>query len=371
MNKSEETIITVEPNIILMENIEYIMENITHFEMAPRIEDVFTSSELRCGRAVGNSFSFVNFSQNTDINNKNAMEVATNSSTDTESKIPTFEINDSDEDVIFVAEYNKENVQNDSEETYIVPYSCLIPREDDTSSSTTSSDASPGIIRSNGPRRNPTRNARNKKYKKKCSEYITEEDLNVLMASDDDSANIDKVDEALPCSKEIRPKKVVVNNWPAEGLHERPEYNEQTEEIEKFDFSIRQIQNCAKKVKTEKAKNLKTQKKKYVPKKFNYRTKKNKNTVKRKEVETVPFSELSGLINDTFDHLLQTFIKTVKDSKVKNLHVCSKGKDSHNLCLNSYDELLMNQSRLLLLNEEIDFEDINNKLKNEIDIFRN
>lgn len=183
--------------------------------------------------------------------NKN-MEIQPNNSTHTTGNIPTFVIADSDEEVTFVGEYNSginlkmvqervgltplenacpkkgldEELKEEAEEK--VEYICLdssrngssgssssvvsptqntdekqrndefqiakqcicLDSSSEGSGSSSSSNASPRniVADSREPRRNPARNARNRKYKKKCSDYMTEEDLKALIESEDESA---------------------------------------------------------------------------------------------------------------------------------------------------------------------------------------
>lgn len=187
-----------------------------------------------------------------------------------------------------------------------------------------------------------------------------------------------QTEEISPSFKEPRQKALAVRNWPAEGLHERPVYNEQTAEIEKFDFVITQSHKIAAKVKPEKKRKLKVPKKKYIPKRINVR-KNNKNT-KKTEDELVPIKDILGLIKETSQLYVESFLKNVASCRRNGFYKCSSGNKEndgiqggkseekavvHSDCSEKYDAVLKNQCQIYsLCNEEIDFKITYKKWKN-------
>ncbi|KAL3282367.1 hypothetical protein HHI36_005553 [Cryptolaemus montrouzieri] len=273
--------------------------------------------------------------------------------------IPTLEISDSDEDdVIFVKAYPN---QNHNEENV---------------------DSSGSSSKEEQPRRNPSRNARNKKFRKSNNdENIYEEDFCMLDSSEDESPEEESVSKTPSPEKEI-PQNLSVKDlkkWPVNGLHERPEFNVVTQKIEKFDYTIREIQNNAKKPKIEQPKKQKLKKpanKKYAPRKRG-----SKNRPDQSSNAKVPMNSLGEIVNENYN-LLPGFFKILEERKEQGVHICpdaildSNYSDSenvssniaktgnHNVCLKNYESLIVNQSRLYSLLNEVAFGHVHDLMKN-------
>lgn len=231
-----------------------------------------------------------------------------------------FEIEDDDDDVIFVGEYQLKKEKNVKK-----------PLE-------------------NQPRRNPVRQARNSKMMKHADEIIYEDDFRMLDSSEDDS---EIVSNSLPITKPTEPKiKNIslkdIKKWPTSGLHERPEYNTETKKIEKFDYTIREIQSKVTPVKKAPLNAKKNQKLVRKPKKYTVKRRRKAKTV---AVEKVQYSDLKDLIEKNLE-LVGNFIKNVSSSFRQKTHRCLSleeekenlnSEDKHAKCMNNFNELLMNQ----------------------------
>lgn len=184
-----------------------------------------------------------------------------------------------DEDVVFVKEYKeKDNRQHIMTDT--------------TNNSCTSSSSSATI------RRNPVRKARNSKGVKNLEGELYEEDFDFL-----DQQLEDEAKSKVAYKKSMETYK----RWPV-NVHDRPEYNSETQKIEPLDYTLREIQKnitySSKKLPPTTNQNRKAKKKNY------FARRRHKENVR--EERKYPIAELTKLIMSTTE-ALKSFVLELKD----------------------------------------------------------
>ncbi|CAG9855946.1 unnamed protein product [Phyllotreta striolata] len=196
-----------------------------------------------------------------------------------------------------------------------------------------------------GPiRRNPVRMVRNKS-RDLSKELLFEEDFAFLDVSDEETE-----DKENKLNVKKSPTVKLPKEWPV-NVHERPEYNPVTNNIESFDYTIREIQETAsvfKKPKTDAVVPKKPIKKKPVAVRRRTRT--------PKETKKSPIEELKPLVNTTTDMLKDYFVnsKKHKDLVSTKSDICS---------FENKLEILKNQAFLFAIVNNLDENEVMEKFK--------
>ncbi|CAH0557188.1 unnamed protein product [Brassicogethes aeneus] len=208
-----------------------------------------------------------------------------------------------DDDVVFVAEYRNDDIKG--------------------------SQNSDGEV----PRRNPVRKVRNSRAASELKrEVYYEEDFAFLEQQDE----LEEMNRKM--TSYIKKQQVAVENykqWPI-NVHERPEFNEETKKIERFDYTIRKIKETLPNKKPKLVKIPKPAKKKRY---FLRRRRLPKIVIEKK----VPIKDLSGLVDSTFD-LVKGFLKESEECK----RLVSKSKSNADVIDIEKEKLVLLKNQALL-----------------------
>ncbi|CAH2012147.1 unnamed protein product [Acanthoscelides obtectus] len=262
---------------------------------------------------------FVDVDQLTDLD---TLEPATATST-ISSAIHEENEKDDDDDVIFVKEYKHNEIIK--EET---------GRQVEFGSSYSRSNQ----VNLPKVRRNPVRTTRNKS-RDFSMEVLYEEDFAFLDSTDDEDDFKENKPSKKNCDNLELPKE-----WPID-VHERPEYNYKTQQIESFDFTIREIQ---KKVPPKKPRLETVPIRRKSNKKYLSRKKKPKAVVEKK----TPLKDLQPLVKST-NALLRDFFRSLRDDR----HLIKRDKNN----LHERVQILRNQAMLSSL---VNGDQVDEALKN-------
>lgn len=226
-------------------------------------------------------------------------------------------ISDDESDVIFVKEYR----EGKREENTVA-----VEKKNDTNQQ--------------GIRRNPVRKARTNKGRRHLQkEHLLEEDFAFLDEIDEENLVLNKTQFSSSTSSAVSFVTETLKEWPI-NCYERPEFNSNTNKIEPFDFTIREIQTNQQK-KKQRLETTTTAKRKSKKKYFIRKRK-----PKVKKAEKISVNELQTVVDSTFD-LLSGFLKVLSQHGRQNT-VCKDGV---------YD-LLKNQTSLMAVINDYDEKEV-------------